>query len=96
VRHDVSEKLLDPNLAGRARALGALMRLAADSSGRSAALLKHAKLTCDGDPLTLRVSAPYRRRWCPESVERRLEQADRTNWGMDYALIALRAWTPRP
>ncbi len=86
VRNDVSEKLLDPNLAGRARALGALMRLAADFSGRSAALLKHAKLTCDGDTLTLRVSAPYRA-LVSESVERRLEQAA-DELDMDYALIS--------
>jgi exopolyphosphatase/guanosine-5'-triphosphate,3'-diphosphate pyrophosphatase len=86
LRNDVSEKLLDPNLAGRARALGALMRLAADFSGRSAALLKHAKLTCDGDTLTLRVSAPYRA-LVSESVERRLEQAA-DELDMDYALIS--------
>jgi len=86
VRNDVSEKLLDPNLAGRARALGALMRLAADFSGRSAALLKHAKLTCDGDTLTLRVAAPYRA-LVSESVERRLEQAA-DELDMDYALIS--------
>ena len=86
LRNDVSEKLLDPNLAGRARALGALMRLAADFSGRSAALLKHAKLSCDGDTLTLRVAAPYRA-LVSESVERRLEQAA-DELDMDYALIS--------
>lgn len=86
LRNDVSEKLLDPNIAGRARALGALMRLAADFSGRSAALLKHAKLTCDGDTLSLRVAAPYRA-LVSESVERRLEQAA-DELDMDYALIS--------
>lgn len=86
VRNDVSEKLLDPNLAGRARALGALMRLAADFSGRSADLLKHARLTCDGDTLTLRVAAPYRA-LVSESVERRLEQAA-DELDMDYALLS--------
>jgi len=60
VKNDVSEKLLDELTAGKARALGALMRLAADFSGRSAALLKHARLTCDGDTLVLKVAAPYR------------------------------------
>lgn len=84
VRNDVSEKLLDPNIAGRARALGALMRLAADFSGRSAALLKHARLTCDGDTLALKVSPPYRA-LVSESVERRLEQAA-DELDMDYAL----------
>lgn len=84
VNNDVSEKLLDPNLAGRARALGALMRLAADFSGRSAALLKHSRLTCDGDTLTLKVAAPYRA-LVSESVERRLEQAA-DELDMDYAL----------
>ncbi len=84
VRNDVSEKLLDPNLAGRARALGALMRLAADFSGRSAALLKHARLTCDGDTLSLKVSPPYRA-LVSESVERRLEQAA-DELDMDYSL----------
>lgn len=86
VRNDVSEKLLDPNMAGRARALGALMRLAADFSGRSADLLKHARLTCDGDTLTLRVAAPYRA-LVSESVERRLEQAA-DELDMDYALVS--------
>jgi len=86
VRNDVSEKLLDPNIAGRARALGALMRLAADFSGRSAALLKHARLTCDGDTLALKVSPPYRA-LVSESVERRLEQAA-DELDMDYALTA--------
>lgn len=86
IRHVVSDTLLDPNLAGRARALGALMRLAADFSGRSADLLKHARLTCDGDTLTLRVSPPYRA-LVSESVERRLEQAA-DELDMDYALTA--------
>jgi exopolyphosphatase/guanosine-5'-triphosphate,3'-diphosphate pyrophosphatase len=84
LRNDVSEKLLDANIAGRARALGALMRLAADFSGRSADLLKHARLTCDGDTLTLKVAAPYRA-LVSESVERRLEQAA-DELDMDYAL----------
>ena len=56
LRNDVSETLLDETTAGKARALGALMRLAADFSGRSADLLKHARLTCDGDTLTLKVT----------------------------------------
>ena len=73
-------------LAGKARALGALMRLAADFSGRSAALLKHASLTCDGDTLTLKVAAPYRA-LVSESVERRLEQAA-DELDMDYALTS--------
>lgn len=86
VRNDVSEKLLDPLTAGKARALGALMRLAADFSGRSATLLKHARLTCDGDTLTLKVAAPYRA-LVSESVERRLEQAA-DELDMDYALTS--------
>lgn len=86
VRNEVSENLLDANLAGRARALGALMRLAADFSGRSAALLRHSRLTCDGDTLTLKVAAPYRA-LVSESVERRLEQAA-DELDMDYALAS--------
>lgn len=86
VRNDVSEKLLDVHTAGKARALGALMRLAADFSGRSADLLKHARLTCDGDTLSLKVAAPYRA-LVSESVERRLEQAA-DELDMDYALTS--------
>lgn len=86
VKNDVSEKLLDPLTAGKARALGALMRLAADFSGRSAALLKHARLTCDGDTLGLKVAPPYRA-LVSESVERRLEQAA-DELDMDYALTS--------
>lgn len=86
VKNDVSEKLLDELTAGKARALGALMRLAADFSGRSAALLKHARLTCDGDTLVLKVAAPYRA-LVSESVERRLEQAA-AELDMDYALTS--------
>ncbi len=86
VKNDVSEKLLDELTAGKARALGALMRLAADFSGRSAALLKHARLTCDGDTLELKVATPYRA-LVSESVERRLEQAA-DELDMDYALTS--------
>jgi exopolyphosphatase/guanosine-5'-triphosphate,3'-diphosphate pyrophosphatase len=86
LKNDVSEKLLDPLTAGKARALGALMRLAADFSGRSAALLKHARLTCDGDTLELKVAAPYSA-LVSESVERRLEQAA-DELDMDYALTS--------
>lgn len=86
VRNDVSEKLLDEHTAGKARALGALMRLAADFSGRSAALLKHARLTCDGDTLSLKVAAPYRA-LVSESVERRLQHAA-DELDMDYALTS--------
>lgn len=86
VRNDVSEKLLDVHTAGKARALGALMRLAADFSGRSATLLKHARLTCDGDTLSLKVATPYRA-LVSESVERRLEQAA-DELDMDYSLIS--------
>jgi exopolyphosphatase/guanosine-5'-triphosphate,3'-diphosphate pyrophosphatase len=84
VSNPVSEALLDNATKGKARALGALMRLAADFSGRSAGLLKHAKLACDGDTLELKVAAPYRA-LVSESVERRLEQAA-DDLDMDYAL----------
>jgi exopolyphosphatase/guanosine-5'-triphosphate,3'-diphosphate pyrophosphatase len=86
VSSPVSDTLLDNSTAGKARALGALMRLAADFSGRSAVLLKHAKLTCDGDTLELKVAGPYRA-LVSESVERRLEQAA-NELGMDYALTS--------
>jgi exopolyphosphatase/guanosine-5'-triphosphate,3'-diphosphate pyrophosphatase len=84
VENPVSDALLDNATKAKARALGALMRLAADFSGRSAALLKHAKLTCDGDTLELKVAGPYRA-LVSESVERRLEQAA-DELGMDYSL----------
>jgi hypothetical protein len=80
--------VLDADTAARARALGSLMRLAADFSGRSAGLLKHAKLTCDGDTLELRVVGPHRA-LISESVERRLQQAA-DELGMDYALTTER------
>jgi exopolyphosphatase/guanosine-5'-triphosphate,3'-diphosphate pyrophosphatase len=86
IRNEVSDKLLDPNLAGRARALGALMRLAADFSGRSAGLLRHSRLSCDGDTLTLRVETPYRA-LVSEAVERRLQHAA-DELDMDYALTS--------
>jgi len=86
IRNEVSDKLLDPNLAGRARALGALMRLAADFSGRSAGLLGHSRLSCDGDTLTLRVETPYRA-LVSEAVERRLQHAA-DELDMDYALTS--------
>jgi exopolyphosphatase / guanosine-5'-triphosphate,3'-diphosphate pyrophosphatase len=88
VKNDVSDKLLDPDMQARARALGALMRLAADFSGRSAGLLKQAKLTCDGDTLELKVAGPYRA-LVSESVERRLQQAA-DELGMDYSLTTER------
>ncbi len=84
VKSAISDELLDKETAAKARALGALMRLAADFSGRSAALLKHARLTCDGDTLELKVAAPYRA-LVSESVERRLEHAA-NELGMDYTL----------
>ncbi|MDP3737052.1 MAG: Ppx/GppA phosphatase family protein [Hyphomonadaceae bacterium] len=86
IKNDITEKLLDTETAAKARALGALMRLAADFSGRSAGLLKQAKLTCDGDTLALKVSGPYRA-LVSESVERRLEQAA-DELGMDYSLTS--------
>ncbi len=84
LRNDVSEGLLDPATAGKARALGALMRLGADFSGRSATLLAHSKLTCNNGVLHLKVSNPYRS-LVSESVDRRLQQAA-TELGMDYKL----------
>jgi exopolyphosphatase / guanosine-5'-triphosphate,3'-diphosphate pyrophosphatase len=84
VHSEVSDRLLDAETAGEARALGALMRLAADFSGRSATLLSHSKLKCDGETLELKVAGPYRA-LVSESVERRLQQAA-TELGMDYTL----------
>lgn len=85
-KNQVSERLLDGETAGRARALGSLMRLAADFSGRSAALLKQAKLSCDGETLELKVSSSYRP-LVSEAVERRLQQAAE-ELGMDYRLTS--------
>lgn len=84
VRNEIADELLDSETAAKARGLGALMRLAADFSGRSATLLKHARLTCDGDTLELKVAARYRA-LVSESVERRLELAAK-ELDMDYTL----------
>jgi len=85
VKNPVSELLLDGETAGRARAHGALMRLGADFSGRTAALLKHAQLFCDGETLELKV-APSHAALASESVQRRLQQAA-LELGMDYRLL---------
>jgi exopolyphosphatase / guanosine-5'-triphosphate,3'-diphosphate pyrophosphatase len=74
VRNEVIDRLLDEDTASRARALGAVMRLAVDLSGRSATLLKHSRLDCDGRRLSLRLS-PAWAHLMSESVERRLQQA---------------------
>jgi exopolyphosphatase/guanosine-5'-triphosphate,3'-diphosphate pyrophosphatase len=84
VKNPVSERLLDPDLMARARAHGALMRLGADFAGRTAALLKHAALTCDGETLELRV-APSQAALASDVVQRRLQQAA-LELGMDYRL----------
>lgn len=84
VKNDISERLLDKETAGRARALGSLMRLAADFSGRSAVLLGHAKLKCNGKALTLKVSGEYRA-LVSEAVERRLQHAAE-ELGFSYSL----------
>jgi exopolyphosphatase / guanosine-5'-triphosphate,3'-diphosphate pyrophosphatase len=84
VRNVVAETLLDGETAGRARALGALMRLGADFSGRTSELLAHASLHCDGETLELRVSHDQRT-LASEAVQRRLQQAA-LELGMDYAM----------
>lgn len=85
VKNSVSESLLDGETMGLARAHGALMRLGADFSGRTAALLKHAQLKCDGETLELRV-APSHAALASEAVQRRLQQAA-LELGMDYRLV---------
>ncbi|MEM6627648.1 MAG: Ppx/GppA family phosphatase, partial [Pseudomonadota bacterium] len=72
-RDRAAEALLDGDTAARARTLGALMRLAADFSGRSAQLLGFAELTFDGGVLELRVDGDYRD-LASEMVEKRLQQ----------------------
>jgi exopolyphosphatase/guanosine-5'-triphosphate,3'-diphosphate pyrophosphatase len=72
--YEMAKALVDPETEKKARALGALMRLAAEFSGRSAELLKHAVLKVDGKKLELKVAAHYRA-LISESVERRLQQA---------------------
>lgn len=74
ISNDIVKGLLDGDTAGRARALGALMRLAADFSGRCAQLLDEARLDCDGVSITLTAPA-HRRGLVSEQVMRRLEQA---------------------
>ena len=56
-KHTVSERLLDGDLRTRARALGALMRLGAVISGRTAGLLDLARLEIEGNLLVLHISA---------------------------------------
>jgi exopolyphosphatase/guanosine-5'-triphosphate,3'-diphosphate pyrophosphatase len=72
--YPISTALLDAETHKKARALGALMRLAAEFSGRSADLLKQATLKVDGRKLELRVASGGRA-LVSESVERRLQQA---------------------
>lgn len=72
--HPVALRLLDGPTLGRARALGSLMRLAADFSGRTADLLAHARLSVDDDRLVLDVK-PKSLALVSEQVERRLQQA---------------------
>jgi exopolyphosphatase/guanosine-5'-triphosphate,3'-diphosphate pyrophosphatase len=84
VKNSVSDALLDGDTAGRARALGSLMRLAADFSGRSATLLRHARLRCDGTRIELKVASDHAE-LVSESVQRRLQHAA-LELGMDYLL----------
>lgn len=74
VQHPVSDTLLDGETAARARALGAIMRLGANLSGRSASLLKKAELACDGSKLQLYVSRSHAA-LLSDTVRRRLQQA---------------------
>jgi exopolyphosphatase/guanosine-5'-triphosphate,3'-diphosphate pyrophosphatase len=74
VRNDVSDRLLDAETIAKARALGSLMRLAADFSGRSAALLRNARLRCDGRTIELVVDSLHGS-LVSESVHRRLAHA---------------------
>lgn len=73
-QHPVFERMLDSDAIGRARALGSLMRLAADFSGRTAELLRAAELHAREDHLTLVVQS-RNRALISEQVERRLQQA---------------------
>jgi len=72
--YPISSALLDAETQKKARALGSLMRLAAEFSGRSADLLKQAQLKVDGKKLELKVASAGRA-LVSESVERRLQQA---------------------
>lgn len=74
VVNPVSDRLLDGEAAGRARALGALMRLGANLSGRSASLLRKAELRCDGAKLELFVARSHAA-LLSDTVQRRLQQA---------------------
>ncbi len=86
VQHPVSDRLLDEDTAKRARALGAIMRLGANLSGRSASLLKKAELACDGSRLDLYVQHSHRA-LLSETVQRRLQQAA-TELGMEAVVHA--------
>ena len=54
-RHSISEALLKEEMSSKARALGALMRLGADFSGRTEDLLEHAVLEARDACLTLEI-----------------------------------------
>ena len=83
-RHDISEALLDGETAAKSRALGALMRLGAHFSGRSAPLLELAELSAYGGVLHLEV-ARKNQNLVSDSVKKRLQQAA-TIMGMEPQL----------
>jgi exopolyphosphatase/guanosine-5'-triphosphate,3'-diphosphate pyrophosphatase len=67
------QKLLDEDRQARARALGAAMRLGADLSGRSAALLHQCTLSVQNGRLRLS-GAPSAAAIATETVAKRLDQ----------------------
>jgi len=73
-RSDISDRLLDADTAAKARALGGLIRLACDLSGRSVELLEKAGIQVDQKKLRL-VMAPGFRPLVSEAVLRRLQSA---------------------
>ncbi len=83
-RHIIASKLLDSDMAAQARALGALMRLGAHFSGRSADLLKYARLDVRGGAVYFDVDKEHKE-LMSEMVRKRLTQAA-TILGMEAKL----------
>ncbi len=73
-KHTISANLLDGELSGQARSLGALMRLGAHFSGRSSDLLKYSRIEIKDGSLILDVDEKMKA-LMSEMVRKRLVQA---------------------
>lgn len=68
---DIVNRLLTPAQVRRARAIGAMVRLGCDISGRSAALLGHTRLSLNGEALHLTAPPPNGDLIAGEQVQKR-------------------------